>query len=155
MQDQFPEQRHSLVGGYFTSDDRNLLDIDVIHRWLSEHSAWAKGRLRETVEKSIAHALAIGLYAPDGSQAGFGRAVTDYTLNARLTDVFVLPEHRGRGLATGLVRAVLYHPAVTTVRAWSLNTDDAHGLYARFGFTAPRHPEGEMEWRPQQPPAVR
>ena len=80
--------------------------------------------------------------------------MTDYTLNARLTDVFILPAHRGRGLATGLVRAVLEHPAVATVRAWTLNTDDAHGLYAKFGFTAPRQPEGDMEWRRPVPPGA-
>lgn len=143
-----PAIRTALAHGYFTSDDKVLMDVDTIHRWLTEDSAWARGRTRATVERSIAHALAIGLYAPDGTQAGFARAVTDYTLNARLTDVFILPAHRGKGLATGLVRAVLEHPSVATVRAWTLNTDDAHALYAKFGFTAPKQPEGDMEWRP-------
>ena len=149
-----PELRTELAHGYFTSDDKARMDIDTIHRWFNEESAWARGRTRETVERIIRHALAIGLYAPDGSQAGFARAVTDYTLNARLTDVFILPQHRGRGLATGLVRAVLEHPSVATVKAWTLSTDDAHGLYAKFGFTAPKQPEGEMEWRRPRPPAI-
>lgn len=150
-----PELRTDLPGGYFTSDDKARMDVDTIHRWLTEESPWARGRTRETVERSIRFALAIGLYAPNGAQAGFARAVTDYTLNARLTDVFILPAHRGRGLATGLVRAVLEHPSVATVRVWSLNTDDAHLLYARFGFASPKQPEGEMEWRRAQPPAAR
>jgi GNAT superfamily N-acetyltransferase len=146
--------RTELAGGYFTSDEKAAMDIDALHRWFTEESAWARGRTRETVIRTIRHALAIGLYAPDGSQAGFARAVTDYTLNARLTDVVVLPAHRGKGLATGLVRAVLEHPSVATVKAWTLSTDDAHGLYAKFGFTAPRQPEGEMEWRRPRPPAI-
>ncbi len=149
-----PELRTDLTDGYFTSDDKSRMDVTAIHRWLSEESAWARGRTRETVERSIRFALAIGLYAPDGSQAGFARAVTDYTLNARLTDVFILPHHRGRGFATGLVRAVLEHPSVITVRAWSLNTDDAHGLYAKFGITPPKQSEGEMEWRRPSPPSA-
>ena len=149
-----PELRTELAHGYFTSDDKARMDIDTIHRWFNEESAWARGRTRETVERTIRYALAIGLYAPDGSQAGFARAVTDYTLNARLTDVFILPQHRGKGLATGLVRAVLEHPSVATVKAWTLSTDDAHGLYAKFGFTAPKQPEGEMEWRRPRPPAI-
>lgn len=120
--------RTPLEHGYFTSDDKALMDVDTIHGWLTEQSAWARGRSRATVERSIANALAIGLYASDGTQAGFARAVTDYTLHGRLTDVFILPEHRGKGLATGLVRAVLEHPSVATVRAWTLNTDDAHAL---------------------------
>lgn len=148
------EIRTALAGGYFTSDDRARLDVGAIHRWLTEDSAWARGRTRETVERSIRFALAIGLYAPDGTQAGFARAVTDFTLNARLTDVFIMAPHRGRGLAVGLVRAVLEHPSVATVKAWSLNTDDAHGLYAKFGFAAPREPQGEMEWRRSRPPAA-
>jgi GNAT superfamily N-acetyltransferase len=148
------ELRTELAHGYFTSDDKARMDIDTIHRWLTEESAWARGRTRETVERSIRLAHAIGLYAPDGSQAGFARAVTDYTLNARLTDVFILPAHRGRGLATGLVRAVLEHPAVSTVRAWTLSTDDAHGLYAKFGFILPGQRPGEMEWRRPSPPAA-
>ncbi len=144
--------RTTLAHGYFTSDDKALMNVDIIHRWLTEDSAWARGRSRATVERSIANALAVGLYAPDQTQAGFARAVTDYTLNARLTDVFILPQHRSKGLAVGLVRAVLEHPSVATVRAWTLNTDDAHALYAKFGFTAPRHPQGEMEWRPEGRP---
>lgn len=148
------EIRTELAGGYFTSDDKARMDIDTIHRWFNEESAWARGRTGETVERTIRYALAIGLYAPDGSQTGFARAVTDYTLNARLTDVFILPQHRGKGLATGLVRAVLEHPSVATVKAWTLSTDDARGLYAKFGFTAPKQPEGEMEWRRPRPPAI-
>jgi GNAT superfamily N-acetyltransferase len=148
------EIRTELAGGYFTSDDKARLDIAAIHRWFTEESVWARGRTRATVERSIRLSLAIGLYAPDHTQAGFARAVTDYTLNARLTDVFILPPHRGRGLAVGLVRAVLEHPEVATVKAWTLSTDDSHGLYAKFGFTAPKQPEGEMEWRRPRPPAV-
>lgn len=106
------------------------------------------------MERSIRFAHAIGLYAPDGSQAGFARAVTDYTLNARLTDAFILPAYRGRGLAIGLVGAVLEQLAVATVRAWTFSTDDAHDLYAKFGFIVPEKRPGETEWRRSSPPAA-
>lgn len=62
-----PAFRTALEHGYFTSDDKALMDVDTIHRWLTEQYAWARGRTRETVERSIANALAIGLYAPDGT----------------------------------------------------------------------------------------
>lgn len=68
--------------------------------------------------------------------------------------MFILPGHRGKGLATDLVRAVLDDPSVATVKAWTLSTDDTHFLYAKFGFTAPKQPEGDMEWRRPRPPAV-
>lgn len=52
------------------------------------------------------------------------------------------------------MRAVLEHPSVATVKAWTLSTDDTHFLYTKFGFTAPKQPEGDMEWRRPRPPAV-
>jgi hypothetical protein len=35
--------------GYWASDDRSLVDVDRVHRWLSEESYWAQGRSRELV----------------------------------------------------------------------------------------------------------
>ena len=55
---------------------------------------------------------------------------------AWLGDVFVLEGHRGQGLGVELVREAVEHPAHRDL-AWFLNTRDAHGLYARFGFEAP------------------
>ena len=36
------------------------------------------------------------------------------------------------------------HPDLQGLRRWSLATNDAHALYARFGFTAPARPEVHM-----------
>jgi predicted N-acetyltransferase YhbS len=55
---------------------------------------------------------------------------------AWLGDVFVLTEHRGRGLGEELVREAVEHPEHRDV-AWFLSTRDAHSLYAKFGFEAP------------------
>ncbi len=124
----------SLPAGYTVSDDPARLDVDRIHRYLAEDSYWTAGRSRATTDRSFANSLCIGLYAPDGSQAGFARLVTDRTTSAHLADVFVLPEHRGRGLGKAMVAAVLAHPDLATIHRWSLTTRDAHGLYAQFGF---------------------
>jgi GNAT superfamily N-acetyltransferase len=77
----------------------------------------------------------VGLYR-DGALAGFCRAVTDGVAFVYLADVFVLPEHRGRGLGVELVREMIEHGPYAT-RRWLLHTDDAHGLYEKFGFAAP------------------
>lgn len=119
--------------GYRVSDDPALLDVALVHRFLSEEAYWARGRTREVVERSCANSLCIGLYGPSG-QAGFARVVTDRTMLAWLCDVFVLPEGRGRGLGKALVEAVLAHPELATVTRWVLRTADASGLYARYGF---------------------
>jgi GNAT superfamily N-acetyltransferase len=133
-----------LPGGYVVSDDADRLDVDRVHRWLAEQSYWAGGRDRASVARTVAHSLALGLYAPDGTQAGFARAITDRAVYAHLADVFVSPESRGRGLGQALVAALLDHPELRTVATWTLSTRDAHGLYARFGFVVHPAPQTQM-----------
>jgi GNAT superfamily N-acetyltransferase len=60
-------------------------------------------------------------------------------------DVFVLPSHRGRGHSKALMAAVLSHPQLQGLRRFTLATGDAHGLYARFGFSSPARPQSLME----------
>jgi len=119
------------------------LDLDVVHGFLAT-SYWATEIPRATVERSLAGSLNFGLYR-DGAQIGFARFVTDGATFAYLADVFVLPDHRGQGLATWLVGTALTHPALTGLRRVLLATRDAHPLYARFGFTPLARPERFME----------
>jgi GNAT superfamily N-acetyltransferase len=121
------------VNGYEISTDPERLDLDVIHGFLVD-AYWSPGVSRDVVERSIAESLCFGLYAPGGGQAGFARAVTDRATFAWIADVFVLPEHQGRGLGVWLMETVLAHPDLQGLRRVILATADAHGLYARFGF---------------------
>jgi GNAT superfamily N-acetyltransferase len=132
------------ISGYRISDDQQELDIDTIHGFLSQDSYWAQGRPRCVTEAAIRGSLALGLYAPNGSLAGFARAVTDRATAAHLSDVFILPMHRGQGLGQALVAAMLEHPELGWVRRWTLSTNDAHGLYARFGFAPFEQPTTQM-----------
>jgi GNAT superfamily N-acetyltransferase len=84
---------------------------------------------RRAFENSI---CAIALV--DGRQVGFARAAGDRAVFARISDVIVWPEHRGKGIGKALVEALLDHPELSTVSTFMLNTADAHGLYARYGF---------------------
>jgi GNAT superfamily N-acetyltransferase len=118
--------------GYEISTDRERLDVEAIWGFLRS-SPWSPGIARDVVKRAIDNSLAFGLYAPDGSQAGFARAVTDRAGFAWLDDVFVLETHRGRGLGVWLVETVLAHPELAGLR-FVLDTDDAHGLYQRLGF---------------------
>ena len=129
--------------GYEVSTDPARLDLDVVHGFLRT-AYWSVGVPREVVERSVEHSLAFGLYAPGGAQAGFARVVSDRAAFAYLGDLFVLPEHRGRGLGVWLVRCVLEHPELQGLRRWHLATADAHELYRRFGFGPPRRPENQM-----------
>ena len=133
--------------GYWVSDDADLLDVALVHEWLSTLSYWARARPRHTTEKAIARSLNLGLYAPEGSQAGFCRWVTDGATFAWLCDVFVDPDHRSHGLGTFLIGIATGHPEVQGL-SFLLGTKDAHELYAKFGFDSPVHPERLMEARP-------
>jgi GNAT superfamily N-acetyltransferase len=122
-------------GEYTISSDRERLNIDVIHGYLSR-SYWAADRSRERIVRSIENSLAFGLYRGP-TQIGFARVVTDYVVLAFLADVFVLEEYRASGLGTWLVQVVTSLPELRPMRRWLLGTRDAHGLYRKFGFVDP------------------
>lgn len=136
-----------LENGCVISDDPARLDVDLIHRYLSQESYWAKGIPRALAVKSIAHSLPFGIYLADGSQVGFARVITDRATFAYLADVFVLPPHRGLGLTKGLMETIGAHPDLQGLRRWLLATQDAHGLYRRYGFQPLSQPERLMERR--------
>ncbi len=85
--------------GYEISNDDARLDRALIHRFLHDDSYWARGIPREIMDRAIDNSLCFGLYAGDGRQVGFARAITDRAAIAYLADVFVLEQHRGRGRA--------------------------------------------------------
>jgi GNAT superfamily N-acetyltransferase len=126
------------------STDRNRLDVTMIHSFLANESYWVPGISRAAVEKCIEHSLCFGAYS-DGRQIGFARVVTDFVRFAHLLDVFVLSQFRGRGIGKLLMQHILEHPELRTIVRYTLGTQDAHGLYAQYGFTAPANPERHME----------
>ncbi|UTY57845.1 GNAT family N-acetyltransferase [Massilia sp. erpn] len=126
------------------SDDPALLDIGLIHRFLSEQTAWARDIPRATVERALANSLCLGGYL-NGSQIAFARVTTDRATFAYLADVFVLPAQRGKGYSKQLIEAVLAHPDLQGLRRFMLATSDAHGLYAQYGFAPPARPATLME----------
>ncbi len=138
------EDRH---GRYEMSTDRSRLDVDLIHSYLSEEAYWSRGISRERVERSIAGALCFGIYH-ESNQVAFGRVITDYATFAYISDLFVLPEHRERGLAHWLVSAMLAHPDCQGLRKWVLHTRDAHPLYRQHGFSTFDQVPSYMEFRP-------
>ena len=122
--------------GYVVSDDVTRLDRDFAWQWLANDSYWAQGRSRDVMERAIDGSLCLGLFAPSGEQVGFCRQVTDGATFAFLSDVFVVEAHRGGGAGTFMVRTAIEHPTIAGVRQQTLRTQDAHGLYAKFGYRA-------------------
>lgn len=128
--------KRELGNGYELDDERGRIDRAVVHQYLSADSYWASGRTREVMDHLIDHASRVaGLYHR-GALVGFSRTISDGHVQSYLADVFVLPEHRGRGLGIELVRFSVEEGPLTETR-WFLHTLDAHDLYRKFGFVPP------------------
>jgi len=130
-------------GDLTVTTDPSRLDLDVIHGFLAA-SYWAAGIPREVVERAVRHSLCFGAFEGP-AQVGFARVVSDYATYAYISDVFVLPSHRGRGVGKRIMAAIVAHPELQGLRRWTLFTRDAHGLYRQYGFGEPRFPERLME----------
>ena len=115
-------------GDYLISTDPARIDLATVHRFMAEESYWAQRRPFEVQRKAIEHsALVVGAYARDGQQVAFARMVTDLATWAWLCDVYVMPEHRGGGLGTAVVRTIVGRTA------WQLGIGAAAGaLLARL-----------------------
>jgi GNAT superfamily N-acetyltransferase len=138
-------ENHEWKRGEFTiSDDRERLQIDAIHKYLSEESYWARERTREQTVTAIKNSLPFGVYKGE-NQIGFARVVTDFATFAYLGDVFILEDFRGKGLSKWLMEVIISHPDLQNFRRWILATRDAHTLYEKFGFAALKHPTRWME----------
>jgi GNAT superfamily N-acetyltransferase len=119
---------------YDLSRDKSRIDLDVVHGFLST-CYWSPRVRREIIAAAIDNSGVIGAYeTATGHQVGFARVITDYATFAYLCDVFVLDAHRGRGLATRMVKELIADPRIQTVRRWALATRDAMDVYAPLGF---------------------
>lgn len=76
---------------YLVSADREKLDVQAIHRYLTR-STWAKGIPLDIVSASIENSLSFGVYLNE-IQIDFARLITDYATFAYLCDVYVLEEY--------------------------------------------------------------
>jgi len=120
------------------------IDLDVVHRWLSQEAYWALGRSHELVERAARASLNFGALDAEGALLGYARVVTDEATFAWVCDVFVSSAARGAGVGTLLAETI-----VETVRPWGLKrtmlaTADAHGVYEKVGFVPAPNPEWLM-----------
>jgi len=130
--------------GYSIDTAAGKMDIPVIHAYLSNESYWSKNIPYHIVEKYVKHSLNFGVFYQD-KQVGYARVITDFTTIAYLGDVFILQEHRGKGLSKWLMQTIMEHPELQGLRRWILATADAHGLYKQFGWTPMKAPDRWME----------
>ena len=119
------------------------IDVAAAHAYLAR-SYWSPAIPFATVAKAIANSLHVAV-RQGSEQVGFARVVTDRATFAYLADVYVLEEHRGRGLAQAMVGWLQDQPELQGLRRWLLMTLDAQPLYEKLGWSALAHPERAME----------
>jgi GNAT superfamily N-acetyltransferase len=126
----------ALGDGYELDDDPARIDRDAVYAYTGGEAYWAVGRSRERQDELIdASVRVVGLYR-HGEQVGFARALDCGAAGFMyLADVYVLEQHRGRGLGVELVREMIENGPYAE-RRWLLHTRDMHRLYARFGFAS-------------------
>lgn len=116
---------------FLISDDPRRLDLAFIARELQQ-TYWAKGRLAETIRRSVEHSLCLGVYEGE-RQVGFARVVTDGCTFSWVCDVFIAAGYQGQGLGTWLMNCLVEHPRIART-TMLLGTRDAHELYEKMGF---------------------
>ncbi len=133
-----------MVEGYHFSTLNTDMDITAIHAFISQ-TYWAKGIPLNTLEIGIENSVCCGVFTNDNAQVGFARMVTDRATFGYLADVYILEEHRHKGLSRLLLQTLLTHPELQGLRRIMLATSDASGLYEKFGFEKLVKPEIFME----------
>ena len=144
-------------GAYTIDDDRERLDMKRVIKGL-RLSYWARERDEALIQTSWQHsAVVIGVYyEPDDETSeliGFARVVTDLSIVAYLADVFLFPEHRGKGIGEWMCRWLIERPDLVNLR-WTLNTSTMHALYRKLGFVD-ADPTIMIKRRPSSIPEVR
>lgn len=118
---------------YQLSTDRGLLDVNLIHQFLSDEAYWSKGIKRKRIEKAIHNSICFGVYNGK-KQIGFARVISDYSVLAYVLDMFIVEDYRGKGIGSWLIQCMLEHPQLKGVKRWMLRTHQQHNLFRKFGF---------------------
>ena len=132
----------ALPEGYELTGDPARIDPVAAHAYLSR-SYWSPGIPLPTVRRALANSICVAVLE-NGAQVAMARIVSDRATFAYLADVYVLEDHRGRGLSHAMLEWLDRHPELQGLRRWALFTLDAQSLYAGHGWTVYPHPERMM-----------
>ena len=116
----------------FTADKKKM-DLDYLYRLLCIPSQYSTGLPPERLPIVIEHSLCFGVFLKD-KQIGFARVITDCSEFASLWDLFIDAPYRRQGIGQGFLPFIFNHPSLRGIFRWFLMTEDAHGLYKKFGF---------------------
>ena len=116
----------------FTADKKRL-DLEYLYHLLCVPSRYSTGLPPERFALVIENSFCFSVFY-QGKQMGYARVITDCSEFASLWDVFIDEPHRGKGVGQALLKYIFEHPNLRGTFRWFLMTEDAHGLYQKFGF---------------------
>lgn len=122
-------------GDYTFTANKKKIDLTYVYNLLCVPSRYSTGLPAERFPAVIEHSVCFAVFY-QGKQVGFSRVITDYSEFASLWDVFIDEDHRRKGVGKALMQYLLEHPNLKGTFRWFLMTEDAHGLYQKFGFKA-------------------
>ena len=122
-------------GEYVFSAAKSKVDPQYVYNLLCTPSRYSTGLPPERFCFVIKNSVCFSVFH-QGKQIGFARVITDFTEFASLWDVFIDESYRGKGIGKALMKYVLEHPNLKGMFRWFLMTEDAHGLYQKYGFKA-------------------
>ena len=128
-----------LPPGYELTGENSRIDPVATQAYLTR-SYWAEGIPLDVVKRSIQHSICVAVFH-GAEQVSFARVISDQATFAYLADVYVLEEHRGKGLSHAMLDYLHGHPNLQGLRRWALFTQDAQGLYTQHGWSQYPHPE--------------
>ncbi len=122
-----------MFSDYIISTDKRKINVTLVHDYLCNESYWSKNIPLDIVKKGIENSVCFSIFYKE-EQIGFARVITDKATFGYLADVFIVDEHKGKGLGKWLMQTIFEHKELQGFRSWMLGTKDAHGLYEKFGF---------------------
>lgn len=128
---------------YLISTDISRFDLPKTHRMLAA-SYWATNIPFDIYKLSVENSLSFGIHHESDGQVGLARVISDYATYAYLGDVLIDDGHRGHGLGKWLIQTIVDHPNLQKIRSFRLETADAHGLYAQYGWEPIANPHKSM-----------
>lgn len=120
-------------GEYTFTADKKKVDLEYLYNLLCVPSKYSSGLPPERFPLVIENSLCFSVFY-QGKQVGFSRVISDASEFASLWDVFIDEPHRHKGVGQALLRYIFQHPELRGIFRWFLMTEDAHGLYQKFGF---------------------
>lgn len=113
--------------------DKKRLNMDYMFQLLCVPSKYSTGLPPERLPLVIENSICFSAFH-EGKQIGFGRVISDHSEFSSLWDLFIDDAFRGKGVGQALLRYIFDHPDLRGTFRWFLMTEDAHGLYQKFGF---------------------